>query len=386
MLKVSFTGDLMCLQEQNEAILSTGNLQNGYNEIFKNVKHLFAQSDLLIGNLETPVSKAPLSSESICFNTPVEFIRACIECGFNFVSTANNHCLDRGTQGLVETIENLDMEGLPHSGTYTNEEDSEGIHYIEKKGFIIAVICATFGTNSEFNGILLPSDKTWMVDLLKRQNKPSRARFNPNSESGRKMIADNVTSAAITNKANFPYVDKFLRKIESARNKADLVFVLPHIGGQYNPFPGTYTRHIVDLASVRKPSLIVCNHPHVPHCLAIVNDIPTAFSLGNFCFTPGVGYFISNSLAEYGVILHTYWNTKTKMLEKSSFSIVKNVVGDDGIARVFSVGRLLEILESSIERERLSVEVQAVANRVASTLVPEPFNIEIDITHTIPRL
>lgn len=375
-IKVSFTGDLMCLKEQNEA-LSLNNVT--YGEIFKAVKSILSDSDLLIGNLETPICCSSLSNESISFNTPKEFAEACLDCGFDFVSTANNHCLDRGISGLVETVDNLDAIGLPHSGTYRSKEESEGIYVTELHGIRIGIVCATFGTNSEVNGVMLPSEDTWRIDLLKRQNKPARIRFNPNSDSGKKMIADNVTAAAISNSLNAPYLERYLHKIKKAKDVADIVFVIPHIGGQYNPYPGTYTRHIVDVTASIGPSYIICGHPHVPHYVASVYGIPAAYSLGNFCFTPDVGYFIPNSLAEYGIVLHTYWDKSSRNLIKSTFSIVKNEVGVDGVSRVYPVAELIKILTSPIEKERLTVEVQAVANRVSSRFVDNIFTQEIEL-------
>lgn len=375
-IKVSFTGDLMCLKEQNEAICRNN---TDYREIFKEVKTILCDSDLLIGNLETPICCSPLSNESISFNTPKEFAEACLDCGVGFVSTANNHCLDRGISGLIETIGNLDAIGIAHSGTYRTKEESEEIYFTELHGIRIGIVCATFGTNSEVNGVMLPAEETWRIDLLKRQNKPARIRFNPDSNSGKKMIADNVTAAAIGNSLNAPYVERYLKKIEKAKEGADIVFVIPHVGGQYNPYPGTYTRHIVGVTASIRPSYIICGHPHVPHYVASVDGTPVAYSLGNFCFTPDVGYFIPNSLAEYGIVLHTYWDKDSKGLIKNSFTIVKNVVGEDGISRVYPVSELINILTSPIEKERLMVEVQAVANRVASIFVNNIFDQEIEL-------
>lgn len=79
--KISFIGDLMCLKEQNEAINKHGFCQKLYDDIFKHVKSIFTDTDLLIGNLETPISSSPLSDEAICFNTPLEFVKACKSMG-----------------------------------------------------------------------------------------------------------------------------------------------------------------------------------------------------------------------------------------------------------------------------------------------------------------
>lgn len=378
-LKISFVGDLMCLKEQNEAIRMLGFCQNRYDDIFRYVRPLFVDTDFLIGNLETPVCSSEFSDESISFNTPVEFVRACKSMGINFVSTANNHCLDRGSNGLIETIKNLDNEKILHTGTYLTKDSSEKISVIEINGIKIAIIAATFGTNSEVNGNILPADEIWRVDLLKKQNKPARVKFNPDSNSGHKMIADNVTSAAISNSANRIYLEKYFDKIRHAKEIADIIVVIPHIGGQYNPYPGTYTRHIIKETAKLDPSIIVAGHPHVPQYCAKIENVPTAFSLGNFTFTPDTGYYIPNSLAEYGIVLHSYWSKDTKALAKLTFSIVKNFVDENGISRVYPVSDLYLHMSSPIERERLYVEVQAVANRVTSSFVENPLNKEITL-------
>lgn len=378
-LKISFIGDLMCLKEQNEAISKKKGSHNKYDEIFQYVMPLFADSDYVIGNLETPIGSKGFSEEAICFNTPVEFLQAVKNVGINFVSTANNHCLDRGIEGLEDTIRNIDTVSLNHSGTYLSKEASEDIFLTVIKGVKIAIVCCTFGTNSEVNGVMLPDEDLWRVDLLKKQNKPARIRFNPNSEVGHKMIADNVSSAAIKNTANDAYLERVIDKIRRAKELADLIFVLPHVGGQYNPAPGNYTKYIIDRISQVKPSLIIAGHPHVPLRFEDINEVFVAYSLGNFTFTPEVGYYIPNCLAEYGLILHSYWDIETKNLEKLSFDIVKNVVGEDGISRIIPIVDLYNSLTSAIEKERLFVEVQAVASRALSALTVDPISKNLHI-------
>ena len=39
--------------------------------------------------------------------------------GVNCVTTANNHCLDQGLEGLVRTIKELDRNQVLHTGTFT---------------------------------------------------------------------------------------------------------------------------------------------------------------------------------------------------------------------------------------------------------------------------
>lgn len=378
-IKISFCGDIMCLKEQNAAIALKEDAQEAYDSIFEAVKPLLGESDFVVGNLETPVSDSDFSSESICFNTPIEFLKACKYAGFDFLSTANNHCLDRGIVGINQTLENIDRIGFAHTGTYSSKEKSEEICIVDIAGIKTAIISATFGTNSEVNGHMLSEEDLWRVDLLKKQNKPARVRFNPSREEGRKIIYDNVSSAAITNNAHRKYLERFFKKIATAKKIADIVIVMPHIGGQYNSVPGKYTRYIVSEISKKAPSLIVAGHPHVPLRLEKVNGIYSAYSLGNFCFTPNVGYFIPNLLAEYGIIYHTYWERKSATIQRQSFTIVKNVIGSDGISRVIPVYLLFQQLQSAIDKERLFCEAEAIAERFTTSICENPLDKEIII-------
>jgi len=377
LLKISICGDIMCLEEQLAAVSDQPNQGLAYNSIFEHVKPLFNDSDFVIGNLETPVCNADLTSESICFNTPVEFLKACKFAGFNFLTTANNHCLDRGVEGMEQTIENLDKLHLGHTGTYSTEQSSKEIAVVEVCGKKISIVTATFGTNSEVNGEILPADQQWRIDLLKKQNKPAKFRFDPSGEEGRKIIYDNVSSAAINNTANSRYIDAIKEKVKRAKRMADIVIFMPHIGGQYNPVPGKYTRFIIDEFSILCPDIIVAGHPHVPLRMQRENNVPCAYSLGNFSFTPEVGYYLPNVLAEYGIVIHTYWSKSNSSLKKITFSIIKNVVGEDGVSRVIPVSTLFSQLSSTLDKERLTYDAEAVATRFTTSIISNPFEAEI---------
>ena len=69
--------------------------------------------------------------------------------GFNVLITANNHSLDRGRKGLERTIQLIDSLKIPHAGTYLNAEERENKYplLLEKKGFRIAILNYTYGTN-----------------------------------------------------------------------------------------------------------------------------------------------------------------------------------------------------------------------------------------------
>ena len=83
------------------------------------------------------------------FSAPDEYLTAIHNAGFNVLITANNHSLDRGRKGLERTIQLIDSLKIPHAGTYLNAEERENKYplLLEKKGFRIAILNYTYGTN-----------------------------------------------------------------------------------------------------------------------------------------------------------------------------------------------------------------------------------------------
>lgn len=65
------------------------------------------------------------------FNTPDRFVCSMKSAGIDYVSTANNHCLDRGTEGLIRTLDLLDQYGIKHFGTYRSKEERTSYELLE---------------------------------------------------------------------------------------------------------------------------------------------------------------------------------------------------------------------------------------------------------------
>ena len=116
-ISLSFTGDIMCQREQLAACRTSGGYEFG--PLFEPAAEALAASDYLVGNLETPFAgaEAGYTRELYSFNTPDSFAAALAACGFDLVSTANNHCLDRKLSGLKRTLDILDRAGIAHVGT-----------------------------------------------------------------------------------------------------------------------------------------------------------------------------------------------------------------------------------------------------------------------------
>jgi len=315
LVKVSFCGDIMCLREETEARRQRfGRLD--YTDYVSSVRPLLNNSDYVVGNLETPVSMShDLSTEAINFNSPIDFLQVVGDVGFNFLSTANNHCLDRGVSGIEETIKAIDSLGIKHDGTYLSRDDAEALRVVDVARVKIAIICSTFGTNSQHNGVVLAKEDEWRVALLKKQPKKKHYPFRFDSKQNElEYLADDVSPVAISNPVNEAYLSNILSKINQAKQIADIVVAMPHVGGQYNPAPATYAKYVIGKMKYAGADMIIAGHSHTPHRCEWLDSCFIAYSLGNLCFTPNVGFYVRNVLADYGIVLHVYIDVVTKKL------------------------------------------------------------------------
>ena len=123
-IKLSFVGDIMCKKQQIEASRKPNNEYN-FDKCLSGIKHFFEKSDYISGNLETPITKnnLGLTEQNFSFNTPMEFAKAIKNNNINLLTTANNHALDRGKKGLLETLECLEDLSIEHIGTYKSKEE-----------------------------------------------------------------------------------------------------------------------------------------------------------------------------------------------------------------------------------------------------------------------
>ena len=100
-----------------------GETSGGYDWIFAEVAPLFVGADLVLGNLETPVSPSRPPAGYPHFNADPFLLDALARLGFDVLFTANNHALDQGVDGLVETQQQLEQRGLLHLGTHRPDRD-----------------------------------------------------------------------------------------------------------------------------------------------------------------------------------------------------------------------------------------------------------------------
>ncbi|GHV15105.1 capsular polysaccharide biosynthesis protein [Fibrobacterales bacterium] len=217
-----------------------------YKPVFSALKPYFSSADIAVINLEHTLAGPPFSGYPQ-FSSPDESMVAIKDAGFDIITTANNHSLDRGKQGLERTISVLDSLHLKHLGTYrdTAERDSNYPLFLTKNGIKLAFLNYTYGTNmlvEQFPNVVN------RIDTVK--------------------IAEDIKKA----------------KTESP----DFIISIMHWGIEYENSENAEQRELAKFLAQNGVHLIVGGHPHVVQpfdkiALPNSNDsVPVIYSVGNF--------------------------------------------------------------------------------------------------------
>lgn len=144
--------------------------------MWDDVENFYFSADIVCANLEAPIvpSKPSTGVPGMCLTAPKlnispEMFERFVNSGkgVNFFSTANNHSLDQGEEGIISTLDFLDSKGYKHVGTARIREEQKDIPIIEKNGIKTAFLSYTYCLNGEDS---IPG-KEYMTNML-RLNKP----------------------------------------------------------------------------------------------------------------------------------------------------------------------------------------------------------------------
>ena len=250
-----------------------------YSPTFQCVRALLKDADYTVGNLETTLAGAGAEyTNALCsFNTPDIFADVLADAGFNMLSTGNNHCLDRGVEGLRRTLDVLDAAGLEHVGTARTPEEAEKPFIRRIGGISIGFISSTYGTNADANRCFLSEETAHSVLLsMPQESLPGSIRPLDPMET----IAENVAKLP---PGDSPELAQIRKRIAAAKAAgAEYLICLMHSGGQYNPEPDAYTEMLVGKLIEYGADMIVGLHPHIIQKCGMRKGIPVFYCLGNF--------------------------------------------------------------------------------------------------------
>lgn len=246
---IAMVGDVMQHGEQLKA--SRRDDQFSWQGVFTHIQPLIAGSDLAIANLETPVDRDQPYGGYPFFNAPEELLVELRTTGFDVLQTANNHCLDRGRDGALATLEAIQRHGFAAAGTWSSAEARQTPWVVRElpDGIRVAFLANTYGTN----GQPMPDGEPWLVNWL---------------DDGQMQ-----------------------NDISRAREHADIVIVGLHWGGEYKHAPVPWQVDLARRLVAAGADIVMGSHPHVLQPAEVVTvedpgghvrDGLVLYSLGNF--------------------------------------------------------------------------------------------------------
>lgn len=227
-----------------------------------NIQGITQDSDIVIGNLESPLLEPSLAAGKPDFYGSLEFARFLRECGIGVLNVANNHILEHGKGGYERTLQILEESGIAVAG------NDNRVLYIHRDNCLIGI--AGFCN----------------VDLDKFDN------------DGCFSVLDEVNAMAALN--------------EMADRKADLKILTLHWGNEYIHRPSMMQRNMAYRLIDAGADIIVGHHSHVIQPYEKYKAGHIFYSLGNFCFDKP---FQSRQFSK-GMGVDLYFDTDSKEIEK----------------------------------------------------------------------
>lgn len=215
-----------------------------FKPMFEYIKPISTKYDLKYYNQETILGGSEMGLSSYPrFNSPYEVGDAFIDAGFNMVSLATNHTMDKGEKGVINSVNYWKSKpGIVTSGQWLSQEERDNILTYEVNGITYAFLSYTTWTN----GLNTPVGKEYLNNVYSEE----KARID----------------------------------IEKIRDKVDVVIVAMHWGTEYLLGVSQAQENIANYLSSLGVDLIIGAHPHVVEPVEYINEGKTLviYSLGNF--------------------------------------------------------------------------------------------------------
>jgi len=234
-MRIMFVGDI----NLGEYYTSFGHGPRTYlehSDVFAEVRELFSEADLVVGNLEAPLTTSNFNKdepESVVLRGHPRHAKLLWDAGFRVLQVANNHTVQHGKQGFDETVEVLKGAGIKVVGLNLQEP-------------------VTIELAGERVGFLAASDVPDNTD----QGQQCYQRLN---------LA-------------------FLEKVKASVAKVDHLFVLLHWGLESSTTPMEYQLKLMETLSDAGVRGIIGSHPHLFYEVRQDDSSVYAPSLGNFVF------------------------------------------------------------------------------------------------------
>ena len=246
-VRLKAAGDNLIHNSIYEQALARGGDRYDFTYAYEKIESLIQEADIATINQETVISPDFPPSSYPCFNSPTELLECMVNLGFDVFNQANNHCLDKGEQGIISALQYY--QNFPEvlvTGVYLNEEDYQNIRTYTHDGITFSFL----GLTELTNGLYLPQGS----DVIIVQGEDEA------------MLKE---------------------RIAAAKEISDVVVMNIHWGNEYTNVPTDRQRYLAQFLADCGVDLIIGHHPHVIQPVEWIQaedgrKVLCAFSLGNF--------------------------------------------------------------------------------------------------------
>ena len=242
-LNVIFTGDIL-LDRGVRRVIN----QHGVDHLFSDgIDSIFRSAQLVVGNLECPATKieAPVFKQFI-FRAEPEWLDALKRHGVTHLNLANNHSIDQGREGLIDTYQNILAAGMVPLGAGENMQQAAA-------------------------PVLLASAprKVWLVPSLR-------------------LALENYAYLPDKPCVSQEPMDSLLQRIFRLRqaDSTAVIIVSLHWGGEHTLEPVPRQRHDAHMLIRAGADVLICHHTHTLQTIEDYHGHKIYYSIGNFIFDP----------------------------------------------------------------------------------------------------
>ncbi|MEU0384612.1 CapA family protein [Streptomyces chartreusis] len=230
----------------DRARFDAGGTGYDFRPMLAGIRSVVSRADVALCHMETVYGANGEYTGYPTFKSPPEVAPALAATGYDGCSTASNHTLDDGADGIRRTLDALDRAGVQHAGSARAEEEARTVTVLRAGPAKVAHLAYTYDTN----GIPLPDGQPWAVNFIDEA----------------KILAD----------------------ARAAREAgADVVVVSLHWGTEWQDAPDerqlTLARSLTAARSGSRPDidLILGTHAHVPQAYEQVNGTWVIYGMGD---------------------------------------------------------------------------------------------------------
>ena len=240
-LDIVLTGDILLDRGVRRVIE-----HHGVDHLFsEGVDSVFRSAQVVVGNLECPATKiqTPVFKQFI-FRAEPEWLYALKQHGITHLNLANNHSIDQGREGLLDTRQNILHAGMiPIGAGKTMEEASTPVLLADEPR------------------------KVWFVPSLR-------------------LALENFAYLPEKPSVSQEPMDSLLNRIHQLRqaDSTAVIIVSLHWGGEHTLIPVPLQRHEAHLLVMAGADVLVCHHTHTLQTIEDFHSHQIYYSIGNFIF------------------------------------------------------------------------------------------------------